>query len=377
LDLVSIVIPTLYRPASLRRALASARAQNGAPDFAIEIIVVDNSPEGLEALTHAEIAKELSGRDNSPSGSLPGGAGGGALAAPSQSECGDPRRAGPLAVKNGEGAAGARWVHEPRAGVSNARNAGVKAARGRWVAFLDDDEEASPGWIAALVEVARRTGADAVFGPVEGRAERPHAIGGFAPYFSRRLKAPDGADITRRAAYLGANNSMFDRARCLYGETPFDVRLNQTGGEDSLLLRCLELAGRRFAWAAGAEVVEWAPPRRLTWAYQRKRKFLSGQIRVFVRLMAAPRRWDLVALWMTVGLAQGVVAGVASSLTRPFSRETAAGFAVTACGGLGKIFWQRPFRPALYGACRQISSNPASVSRIEPYSSVIHPRDTA
>jgi hypothetical protein len=326
LDLVSLVIPTLNRPASLRRALASARAQTGARDFAIEIVVVDNSPGGFEAAERGR---------------------------------------------------GARWVHEPRPGVSNARNAGVRAARGRWVAFLDDDEEASPGWIAALVDVARRAGADAVFGPVEGRAEGPRAIGGFAPYFSRRLRAPDGGDITRLAAYLGTNNSMFDRARCLNGEAPFDISLNETGGEDSLLLRRLALAGRRFAWAAGARVVEWAPPRRLTWAYARKRKFLSGQIRIFVGLMAAPWRWDLVAAWMAAGFAQCVAAGVAAVLTRPFWPELSGRLGATACGGLGKVLWQRPFRPALYGARGQISSKPASVSRIDPNSSVIQPLDTA
>ena len=41
-----------------------------------------------------------------------------------------------------------RWIHEPNQGVSQARNAGVREARGTF-AFLDDDEEASPGWAAA------------------------------------------------------------------------------------------------------------------------------------------------------------------------------------------------------------------------------------
>ena len=52
------------------------------------------------------------------------------------------------------------------------------------------------------------------------------------------------------------------------------------------------MAGKRFHFAADARVVEWAPERRLTWAYVKKRKFLSGQIRVFVQAMARPG-----ALW--------------------------------------------------------------------------------
>ena len=42
-----------------------------------------------------------------------------------------------------------RYVHEPISGVANARNAAVAAAEGGLIAFLDDDEEAAPGWLAA------------------------------------------------------------------------------------------------------------------------------------------------------------------------------------------------------------------------------------
>lgn len=163
MDLVTVVIPTLDRPECLRRALASVLSQTGLDEFALEIVVVDNSRSG-----------------------------------------------GAMAGLAGDAV---RWVHAPNPGVANARNAGVKAARGRWVAFLDD-EEASPRGLAPLLAVARRTGADAVFGPIEGRAEGGREIGAFSPYFSRRIDRADGADVTALAAYLGANNSLFDRARC-------------------------------------------------------------------------------------------------------------------------------------------------------------------
>ena len=138
--LVSIVIPTLDRPAALARALASVLAQRGLEPAALEVVVVDNS------------------------------AGGSAAAALSLFP-----------------ASAFRLLSEPRPGIANARNAGVAAAAGEWVAFLDDDEEAQPGWLAALLDVARRTNADAVFGPVEARAEGAEVIGVFEPYFRATL----------------------------------------------------------------------------------------------------------------------------------------------------------------------------------------------
>jgi glycosyltransferase involved in cell wall biosynthesis len=305
MDRVSVVTPTFNRPEPLRRALASLFRQTGLRDLEVEIVVVDNSPDA-----NARIAVEA----------LSGGA--------------------PFPVA---------YVSEPRPGVANARNAGVGAARGRWVAFLDDDEEADPLWLSALFEVARQTRADAVFGPIEAKAEGGCDIRGFAPFFERRIDRGAGADITDLAAFLGTNNSMFDRGTCLGAEVNFDPRLNEVGGEDSLLLQRLTRAGRKFHFAPRALVYEWAPERRLTWAYVRKRKFLSGQIRVFVQNMVDPRNHGVVAFWMAVGLAQAFVFGAATLATAPFGGELSEKMAARLHGGLGKIFWAPRFRLKLYG----------------------------
>ena len=217
------------------------------------------------------------------------------------------------------------------------------------MAFLDDDEEASPDWIARLTETARATGADAVFGPVVAKADGGGEIGALAPYFSRALDRADGTDITDLAAYLGTNNSLFDRERCLNGARTFDTSLNESGGEDSLLLRTLVLSGRRFAWSARAGVTEWAAQKRLNWAYVRKRKFLSGQIRVFVNHMIGPRHWFAIPLWMAVGLLQFMAGQGLALALRFIDRERAEKAAATASGGLGKVLWASRFRPALYG----------------------------
>ena len=304
-DLVSIVIPTLNRPLPLERALTSALAQVVPDDVAIEIIVVDNSAAGTARAIVSAISAATSRQ--------------------------------------------VRFVHEPNPGVANARNAGTHAARGRWVAFLDDDEEAAADWISGLVAVARLSGADAVFGPVVAKAEGIEAIGPFSPYFSRAIARANGSDITDLAAYLGTNNSMFDRLRCLDAVEPFARGLNETGGEDSLLLQRLVRARRRFAWAASAPVTEWVPARRLNWHYVWKVKFSSGQIRVFVQQMLPPVRWHAIALWMAIGAVQAAVGGVAALLLAPFEQDRAGRALATAYGGLGKILWLAPFRQKLYG----------------------------
>jgi glycosyltransferase involved in cell wall biosynthesis len=43
-----------------------------------------------------------------------------------------------------------RYILEPKQGVSHARNAGVRAARGEIVAFIDDDETADTSWLETL-----------------------------------------------------------------------------------------------------------------------------------------------------------------------------------------------------------------------------------
>jgi len=57
-------------------------------------------------------------------------------------------------------------VHEPRPGLSIARNTGVRAASGEIVAFTDDDVEPHPGWLAEMARAFANAGADAMTGLV-------------------------------------------------------------------------------------------------------------------------------------------------------------------------------------------------------------------
>lgn len=76
-----------------------------------------------------------------------------------------------------------RVIRQPNAGVSAARNLGAAQATGRWLTFLDCDDEVDPRWLVEL-GAHLEAGARLVFAPA-------HAIG------------PDGRDEPWRVAPLG------------------------------------------------------------------------------------------------------------------------------------------------------------------------------
>jgi glycosyltransferase involved in cell wall biosynthesis len=295
----------LNRHTALARALASVAAQRLPDDAWAEIIVVDNSCDGnAGALVLAAAAASA----------LP-----------------------------------VRYVSMPRPGVATARNAGIAAASGAFIAFLDDDEEAWPGWLAALLRAVQTGQAVAAFGPVYARAEGGEPIGAFERYFSRSLDLPDGADATHLAAYFGTNNSIFAARLFHRAQEAFCTSLDQTGGEDSLFLKELVLAGHRLAWAPDAGVIEWVPSQRLCWRYVGRRKFLSGQIRTFVHGMVRPAQRGSILFWMMVGAVQFFGAGLGAVLAYGFDKARARRLHLIALGGLGKLLWTKRFRPELYG----------------------------
>jgi glycosyltransferase involved in cell wall biosynthesis len=300
---VSIIIPTQRRPDSLTRAARSALGQTCVAREALELVIADND----QTPSARPIVERLA------------------------AEAGFP----------------VIYVHEPRSGVANARNAALSQARGALIAFLDDDEEAPEGWLAALLDAQARFDADVVSGPV--RARLPDEIVEHRAYlecfFSRT--GPDQAGPTM--AYYGCGDSLIRRAALPDPERPFSEGRNQTGGEDDLLFGRMKARGARFAWAPAAYVFEHPAPERLNLGYTIRRAFAYGHGPTVRCAAAAPPDRLGVARWMVIGLVQalfhGVVALIQWSLRAPdraFSLDRAA-------RGLGKTFWWGPFRIAFYG----------------------------
>jgi hypothetical protein len=298
---VAVIIPTLRRPESLERAVRSVLAQTGVSDRLREIVVVDNDPQASSRDTTAQLAEE----------------------------------AGIPII----------WRHAPRPGVATARNAGLAATTAPLIAFLDDDEAASPGWLTALLTAQAATGADAVFGPIRGRV--PDGIGWTRPYLERFF-GREGPDRTQLIdAPYGCGNSLLVRATALPGAAPFNAAADQSGGEDDALFAALAARGGRFGWATNAWVDEFAPPHRATLRYALTRAFAYGQGPS--QTAAAAQDWWAVTRWMAVGAAQAAVWGAAALGLTLVASPRRADMLDRCARGIGKLFWMKGFEPHFYG----------------------------
>lgn len=122
---VSVVLPTFHRPVLLERCLRALLTQT-LPDSRFEILVVD---DGHDELTREQV-KAIAA--TAPTVQL-------------------------------------RYLRPARGrGPAVARNAGWRAARGRWIAFTDDDTRPEPDWLAqGLATLARHADWVAAAGRVQ------------------------------------------------------------------------------------------------------------------------------------------------------------------------------------------------------------------
>ena len=69
-----------------------------------------------------------------------------------------------------------RVIHQKNGGLSAARNAGIEAARGNWLGFIDSDDFIAPDFYEKLYKAARDADADCAICGVQWTAEDGHPI---------------------------------------------------------------------------------------------------------------------------------------------------------------------------------------------------------
>ncbi|HVJ02049.1 MAG TPA: glycosyltransferase [Sphingomonas sp.] len=219
---VAICIATCRRPQGLRRTLESLAALDTERD--VTVVVADNDAERREGIATAEAMKR----------------------------------------------AGYRWpmvaMTVAERGIPQVRNALVRTALAlpyvRFVAMLDDDEAAEPGWLHAMLACQAATRADVVGGAVlralEGEAP-PWAAG--HPLLQPKTRGQSGLVPLVEST---ANVLIEAEALRAMGDAPFDEAMALTGGSDKQLFTRMQRAGRRFGWAEEARVTELIPASRIT-----------------------------------------------------------------------------------------------------------------
>ncbi len=203
---ISVVIPTYQRRESLLRTLASLRDQT-LPAGEYEVIAaVDGSSDGS-----AEAARGFPA---------------------------------PYALS---------VLEQPNRGRARACNGGMRAASGELVVLLDDDMEASPGFLVAHARAHQGPGQRAVVGaaPIVVAPASPPFVRYMADGFRGRLErmGQPGYRLRFRDAYTGNFSA---RREVLLAVGGFDETFRVYGHEDYELALRLEGAGVELAYSADA-----------------------------------------------------------------------------------------------------------------------------
>ncbi len=237
---ISAIVCTYGHPQLLEEAVRSLQAQSFAGREGYEIIVVDNKPaDGTATMIH-DMASE-----------------------------------GPVPL---------RYLQEAREGLSQARNTGIREAKGEIVAFLDDDAKADPNWLASLLEVYdSNPNVWAVGGKVLPiwDAPRPSWL---ADTMLRSLSIVDWGDELRTLRWperlIGTNCSFARQAFSQVGL--FSTELGRKGNllmghEDTELQRRILSSGKLVVYTPAAVVHHHVPAERMTRRYFCRRARGTGR----------------------------------------------------------------------------------------------------
>jgi len=225
---ITVCICTFKRPQLLSRLLHELAGQDTDGQFTYSIVVVDNDQLRSAETVVSEFVK------NSP--------------------------------------IAARYCVESRQNIARARNKAVENAEGDFIAFIDDDEFPTRGWLLSLLKTLSEYQVDGVLGPVKPHfdAEPPRWVieGGFHD----RPMDPTGTRLDWSKCRTG--NVLLKRQVFTQTEPPF--RPECLTGEDQDFFRRMIAKGHAFVWCNEAVVYEAVPPARWTRGFLVRRALFRG-----------------------------------------------------------------------------------------------------
>lgn len=224
-----------------------------------------------------------------------------------------------------------RYVVAQRPGVAEARNAAIREATGRWLAFIDDDEVAEPDWLAALLRCAEEHYAQVVFGAVhthypEGCPDWIRSGDLFGKYLP-----PTGT----RVAHGPTCNALLARAALSEATGLFNDAYGATGGEDTEFFHRLSRQGLRMVACREAIVSETVEEHRLTSDYLLRKAVRVGE--TYCRIFFAETGHITRSALLVRAALQWFAATAIALCLRPLSQGDSMRFRIKAAANLGKL----------------------------------------
>lgn len=252
---VTVAVLTYRRPWVLKELLPQLEERIGVVNgeggrFVVDLLVVDNDPEGGAREAVAEFS-------------------------------------------------GVRYCVETTPGIAAARNRALdEASASRLLVFIDDDELPGAEWLSPLLKVWAQSEPAAVAGRVVPEYETTPDPWIIAGRFFNRRSLPTGTEVQGAAA----GNILLDLREIARHGVRFDVRLGLSGGEDTLFTRTLVAHGARIVWCNESVVIDKVPRSRITRSWVLNRAWSHGNTTgvVALGLAGTPRRRGLRRI--TVGL---------------------------------------------------------------------------
>ncbi len=239
---LSLVIPTLKRRELLERLLSSLVEQQEY-DGTIEVIVVDNSPDGdrltVDLCQEEKFSQKLD----------------------------------------------LHYAHQPERGANEARNCGTGLARAGWVGFIDDDETLPPDWMRRALQICRDPQPDGFGGP-------------YIPYFESEKPAwfkeeylfiglgPNARWLEKDEALNGGN--MVFKRQWLETMGGFPRRFGRSGdnlgyGDETDLMQRMAQKGGRLWYDPKLFILHFTPPARMSVGWFTRSKWLHGRAKAHIR----------------------------------------------------------------------------------------------
>jgi succinoglycan biosynthesis protein ExoM len=245
------------------------------------------------------------------------------------------------------------YCHEPAPGIAIARNRAIALALALdadWIAFIDDDETATPTWLADLLAAATTYDADVVEGATYRRY--PDELPRFVLPWQPRQEA-EGTRID----FAITNNVLFAAwmVRPDGGGLRFDPRFNFTGGEDvDFFLRAHRL-GATIVYTKHGEVFEEVPPERLKLRFQMNQQ--SAEAATICTIARNGTRASPSPARCAARAASRLVLGLAYLVAAPFCLVAGQrAFEVAVARGSRRVSWA-------VGAVRGLTGRPPTPYR--------------